>query len=199
MLEQAFNLWHTSITKEQEQSLERVQKSALKIFLNNKYLSFSNACDTLNIVNLKSRRQQLFERFTAKNINHQKLKQVFKEKNTKQYNLRNINEYEVKQARTKRLEKSTIIRCKNLQTNKLQLKKTRTRKQKQENTSEILCHHAIYVIVINLSLSLALSDLGLRIRIQKRIWIKIQQKSPESRDLDPDPKNCIAIKTTKLI
>ena len=109
MLEQAFNLWHTSITKEQEQSLERVQKSALKIFLNNKYLSFSNACDTLNIVNLKSRRQQLFERFTAKNINHQKFKQLFKENNTKQCNLRNINEYEVKQATTKRLEKSTII------------------------------------------------------------------------------------------
>ena len=109
MLEQAFNLWHTSITKEQEQSLERVQKSALKIFLNNKYLSFSNACDTLNKVNLKSRRQQLFERFTAKNINHQKFKQLFKENNTKQCNLRNINEYEVKQATTKRLEKSTII------------------------------------------------------------------------------------------
>ena len=66
MLEQAFNLWHTSITKEQEESLERVQKSALKIILNNKYLSYSNGCDTLNIVNLKSRRQQLFERFTAK-------------------------------------------------------------------------------------------------------------------------------------
>ena len=110
MLEQAFNLWHTSIIKEQEQSLERVQKSALKIFLNNKYLSFSNACDTLNIVILKSRSQQLsFERFTAKNINHQKFKQLFKENNTKQYNLRNINEYEVKQARTKRLEKSTTI------------------------------------------------------------------------------------------
>ena len=57
---------YVKIPRKQEESLERVQKSALKIILNNKYLSYSNACDTLNIVNLKSRRQQLFERFTAK-------------------------------------------------------------------------------------------------------------------------------------
>ena len=40
ILEQSATVWHSSITVENENDLERVKKSALKIILNEKYTSY---------------------------------------------------------------------------------------------------------------------------------------------------------------
>ena len=94
--------------KEQEDNLERIQKSALKIILQERYKTYENACDLLNISDLKTRRQYLFEKFTRKNINHPLFKHHFKEIKQSSYYLRKMKKYEETKARTERQKKSTI-------------------------------------------------------------------------------------------
>ena len=53
-LEQSAVLWHSSITKKCEQNLERVQKSALRIILGEKYVSYDNALKVLKLQSLRS-------------------------------------------------------------------------------------------------------------------------------------------------
>ena len=109
LLEQSCNVWHTSLTKENEENLERVQKSALKIILKNNYYDYANACSKLDITDLKTRRQQLFERFTLQNINHPLMKEYFIENNKNAYSLRNPEKFKVTQSKSERFRKSTVI------------------------------------------------------------------------------------------
>ena len=43
MLEQSAVLWHSSLTKENSEDLERVQKNALRIILKNEYQTYTKA------------------------------------------------------------------------------------------------------------------------------------------------------------
>ena len=58
-LEQSAVLWHSSLTQKCESNLERVQKSALKIILGDKYVSYENALKVLKLQTLKERREEL--------------------------------------------------------------------------------------------------------------------------------------------
>ena len=64
ILEQSSNIWHTSLSKDDEDNLERVQKSAFKFILRQKYKTYENACQVLNLQTLKDRRKELFRKFT---------------------------------------------------------------------------------------------------------------------------------------
>ena len=57
ILEQSSVVWHSSLTKENEEDLERVQKSALKIILGTKFLNYSQALKDTNLDSLKIRRE----------------------------------------------------------------------------------------------------------------------------------------------
>ena len=46
-LEQSAVVWHNSLTQKNKKDLERVQKSALKIILRDKYINYENA---LNVI-----------------------------------------------------------------------------------------------------------------------------------------------------
>ena len=52
-LEQSAVVWHSSLTEENINDLERVQKSAAKIILGNKYQNYEEALDELGIETLK--------------------------------------------------------------------------------------------------------------------------------------------------
>ena len=56
LVEQSSNVWHSSLTNENEVDLERIQKIALKIILNDKYKSYENALNMLELDTLKDRR-----------------------------------------------------------------------------------------------------------------------------------------------
>ena len=109
ILEQSSNVWHTSLTKENEESLERVQKSALKIILKDNYLNYENACDQLGLTDLKTRRAYLFEKFTLQSLNHPHMKEYFTLNNKNDYSLRNIERFKITQSRCERLKNSAII------------------------------------------------------------------------------------------
>jgi len=51
-LEQSAVLWHSSITKKCEINLERVQKSAFKIILGDKYVDYDNSLKVLKLQSL---------------------------------------------------------------------------------------------------------------------------------------------------
>ena len=48
LLEQSATVWHSSLTQENEEDLERVQKSALKIILQERYQNYPHALKPLN-------------------------------------------------------------------------------------------------------------------------------------------------------
>ena len=58
-LEQSSVVWHSSLTEQQKNDLERVQKSALKIILGPKYESYKKALETLDLEPLDQRRGYL--------------------------------------------------------------------------------------------------------------------------------------------
>ena len=49
VLEQSAVVWHSSLTEENRNDLERVQKTALKIILKNKYHTYESALQRTNL------------------------------------------------------------------------------------------------------------------------------------------------------
>ena len=66
VLELAVPVWHSSLSKEDSQNIERVQKSAFQVILGPKYTSYNNACKYLNVQPLYERRQHLCLKFGKK-------------------------------------------------------------------------------------------------------------------------------------
>jgi hypothetical protein len=62
-LEQSAVVWHSSLTENNRNDLERVQKTALKIILGNKYISYEQALQKLDLENLDDRRKSLWLNF----------------------------------------------------------------------------------------------------------------------------------------
>ena len=57
-LEQSAVVWHSSLTEENKEDLERVQRSAMKIILGPKYQSYKKALDVLDLEALDERRKK---------------------------------------------------------------------------------------------------------------------------------------------
>ena len=59
ILEQSCTVWNSGLTEENVKDIERVQKSALKLILAEKYLSYENALNILELETLADRRKIL--------------------------------------------------------------------------------------------------------------------------------------------
>ena len=106
LLEQSAVVWHSSITEENSYDLERVQRSALKVILGEKYVGYKKSLEILNLQLLKDRRSELCLRFAKKSLKHPKHKEMFP-LNKKVHNAvtRNPEKFKVEFARTERLKK----------------------------------------------------------------------------------------------
>ena len=111
ILEKYAVVWHSSLSEENKRDLERVQKSATKLILGDKYLNYENALKTLNIDTLDQRREKLCLNFAIKCTKNQRTKDMFPLK-TKVHNMksRNTEKYQVQYA----LQKSPIIHMQHL-------------------------------------------------------------------------------------
>ena len=102
-------LWHSSLTKENEEDLERVQKSAVRIITGKDIKDYSDALAEANLDSLKERREELCYNFAKKCIKSDKSKDMFpfrqKEHTMK---TRDDEKYIVQHANTERLKKSSI-------------------------------------------------------------------------------------------
>ena len=77
ILEQSCQVWHSSLTLENFQDLERVQKTALKIILQEDYISYSNALEVTSLGSLFERRNQLCLKFAKSSLKHDLMKEMF--------------------------------------------------------------------------------------------------------------------------
>ena len=115
ILEQSATVWHSSLTEENVNDLERVQKSAIKIILQESYKGYKKGLAHLGIDTLESRREQLCLSFAQKCVKSKKLNHMFP-KNEKLHfmNTRYEEPFEVQHANTERLKRSPIIYMQNL-------------------------------------------------------------------------------------
>ena len=63
ILEQSSTVWHSSLTVEDSQDIERVQKSAVRITLKEEYNNYDDALDILDIETLSERRENMSLKF----------------------------------------------------------------------------------------------------------------------------------------
>ena len=110
LLEQSATVWHSSLSQENIDDLERVQKSAAKVMLQDKYQGYKNALNKLDLETLAERRESICLNFAIKCTKNTKLFNMFP-KNQKKHEMktRNTEVYQVDFSHTNRLQKSSII------------------------------------------------------------------------------------------
>ena len=108
ILEQNCPVWHLSLTQEDQQNLERVQKVACKIILGEHYLDYTQALKNLNLENLVERRDKLCLKFAQKCLKHPRAKSLFPRAKKITYDTRSHDTYFVQPAKTDRLKNSAI-------------------------------------------------------------------------------------------
>ena len=110
LLEQSCTVWHSGLTLENSEDLERIQKCALKIILRENYKTYENALKLLDLDKLVERREYLCLQFAKKCIKNRKIKDLFPLKDKKHEMItRNQEIFEIKKANTKRLQNSPVI------------------------------------------------------------------------------------------
>ena len=103
ILEFNSNVWFSSITNEDREKIERVQRVACKVILKDDYETYKLALEKLNLQNLSERRQMLAHRFAQKCVKSDRFKGLFP------VNENNHSEkFTVKFAHTDRLKDSSI-------------------------------------------------------------------------------------------
>ena len=114
-LEQSAVVWHSSLTEENIQNLERVQKSAIKIIMGEEYQSYRKSLNFLNLDTLEERRKMLCLKFAKSALKNEKACKMFP-RNEKLHNMttRKSEKFKVQKTNTERLRKSAIIFMQNL-------------------------------------------------------------------------------------
>ena len=111
-LEKSATLWHSSLTQKNQNDLERLQKTAVRLITGNSNINYKKGLLKLDIDYLPTRRKKLCLDFATKCTKHPKLNHMFpKLPKTK---CRKSNKFFVQFARTERLRQSAIIYMQNL-------------------------------------------------------------------------------------
>ena len=114
-LEQSAVVWHSSLTQRNTSDLERVQKSALKLILKEKYVGYKNALNVMKLDTLAVRREKLCLKFAKACVRNEKLHDMFP-KNRKSHlmDMRQGYKFVIKKARTERLQRSAVVNMQKL-------------------------------------------------------------------------------------
>ena len=109
VLEQSCVVWHSSLTKQNQEDLERVQKSAVRIINGKDIPDYSEALVQANLESLETRRKELCLNFALKCVKSQKFQNLFPLR-VKEHamEIRDEEKYCVQHANTDRLKNSTI-------------------------------------------------------------------------------------------
>ena len=115
MLEQSAVVWHSSLTQDNKEDLERVQKVAVRVILQNRYTNYKNGLKLLKLDTLQERRKMLCLRFAKGCLKNEKVKDVFPRKaNNHKMKKRKAEKYKVNRTNTKRYQISAIPYMQNL-------------------------------------------------------------------------------------
>ena len=108
VLETNCPVFHSMMTKEQSDDIERLQKILLRTLLRHRYTTYEEACILLDIQTLEYRRSQLCLKFALKILENKKFKDFFI-LNTNSNNLRNQEKFSVPFATTSRYKNSPKV------------------------------------------------------------------------------------------
>ena len=100
VLETNCAVFHSMLTQDNTNDIERVQKIVLRVILDEKYTDYHNACIQLNVQNLQVRRTKLSLNFALKCVASEKFKHMFILKTNTC--IRNPDKFDVSFARTTR-------------------------------------------------------------------------------------------------
>ena len=110
VLEQSCVVWHSSLTQENKDDLERMQKTFAKLVLRQNYKSYENSLLRLNLDCLDTRRNALCLKFAQAGIKNRKIDDLFPmNEKLHQMKTRVNDQYRVQFANTDRLKNSSII------------------------------------------------------------------------------------------
>ena len=76
-LEYSCVVWNSSLTQNNVNDIERIQKSAVKMILKDEYKNYESALKSLNIDSLKDRREKLCVKFAKKCLKLENMKKLF--------------------------------------------------------------------------------------------------------------------------
>ena len=102
-------MWHSSLTKENREDLERVQKAALKVILKDDYQNYKDALKLTNLQSLDERRDAISVKFAKNCLNNRNFSKLFPLKNQNHVmKVRHPLKYQVNKANTERYKCSSI-------------------------------------------------------------------------------------------
>ena len=109
ILEQSCVVWHSSLNKEDSDNLERIQKSAVKVILQEDYSEYTDGLHQLKLESLYNRRMSLCKNFAQETSKHEKLKHMFPKNEIVLTNItRKPERIKVNRAFTERYKNSAI-------------------------------------------------------------------------------------------
>ena len=104
ILEQSCTVWHSNLTVENCEDLERVQKSALRIILKEEYQTYEQALETLMLAKLSERREKMCLKFAKSCLKNDLTRDLFPLNPTEGLGTRNKEKYRVVHANIGRLK-----------------------------------------------------------------------------------------------
>ena len=108
-------VWHSALTEKNRADLERTQKAAVKIILNETDVNYEDALEKLNMKKLDTRREILSLAFAKKCLKNEKVKTFFPyNEGLKKIGTRHFETFKVNHAKTERYKKSAIPYLQNL-------------------------------------------------------------------------------------
>ena len=107
ILEQSSVVWSSSLTQEEKMSFERVQKSAIRIILQENYQNYQNALKVVNLPTISERHEELLYMFAQKCCQNPKTSYMLPEATPKIW-ARNCEQYHIPMARKERFLWSAI-------------------------------------------------------------------------------------------
>ena len=100
-------VWHSSLTVEDSDALERIQKTALRIILQDNYHEYQQALKHVGLQTLYERRENLCIKFATKSVKKGKMSDMFP-LNRKTVNTREHEKFFVQPAFSDRLKDSAV-------------------------------------------------------------------------------------------
>ena len=114
ILEYCSIVFHSSLTRDQPEQLEAVQKVALFCILGENYVSHSAALEMTGLSLLSERREKREEMFIRRCLTHPKHSRLFPRKHVDSDRaVRSREPFQVNHARTEFYRKSAIVNCQN--------------------------------------------------------------------------------------
>ena len=118
VLEQSCVVWHSSLTQENSEDLERTQKTFVRLVLKQEYVSYIDGLQKLNLDLLSDRREQISLNFAKDGLKYGTLSDVLKKnENTHDMETRKSEPFDVNFANNERMKKSSVVYLQNLLNN----------------------------------------------------------------------------------